>query len=224
MVLRREELFGTVHTSFLIGVDAGRQRDHSAIAVIEVHPEKQLDVSTDPETGRQHVQRMAGYTVKELHQIPLGTSYGLVVDRVRQLYWAYRGEGKVTVCVDALGPGRPLIDALQDGGLRPIAVSAHGGQQSTVDGREAHFSKEQMVLFLSRLIGLRLLKIPRRYEAMLLPEFSPYQAHTSRNGHTTYAAPDGAHDDLLCAMYIAVYWDDQQRRKPRAGTWDVLRR
>src|SRR5665213_992763 len=92
---------------FFIGVDLGKRRDHTAIAVVE------------------RVERRCGYgepefvemAVRFLERVPLGTTYPEVVAAVRETVSHPEVAGRCSVVVDATGVGSPVVDMLRSAGL-----------------------------------------------------------------------------------------------------------
>jgi hypothetical protein len=221
-MLTRDDLFVESADRWLIGVDLGQQRDYSAAVLLRIHPEMAWDgPTTNPRTRQAEMRPLAGYVVTRIERIPLKTSYVAVIAAVRAFCWEASTLGQLDLIVDAGGPGRPIYDALQDAGLQPIAATAHGGQQTTLDGAEMRASKEAMVLELRELLAQRRLKVKPRiaHADAFKQELSFYEMQISDRGHARYGAPEGQHDDITSAVYLAVHWHQQQGRRPHAGIW-----
>jgi hypothetical protein len=82
-------------------------------------------------------------------------------------------------------------------------------------------SKEAMVLELRELLAQRRLKVAPRiaHAEAFRQELSHYEMQLSDRGHARYGAPEGQHDDVTSATYLAIHWDQQQRRRPTVGVW-----
>jgi len=221
-MLTRDDLFVEFPDRWLIGVDLGQQRDYSAAVLLRVDPTQSWEGPiTNPRTRQAEMRPLAGYVVTRIERVPLRTSYVQVIQAVRAFCWEASSLGHLDLIVDAGGPGRPIYDALQDAGLQPIAATAHGGQQTTLDGAEMRASKEVMVLAMWELLAQRRLKVrPRIAHAdAFKQELSFYEMQILPRGHASYGAPEGQHDDILSATYLAIHWHQQQQRRPRAGIW-----
>jgi hypothetical protein len=97
-----------------VGVDIGKARNHSAIAIIEPEP----------------VWR--GVAVRWLETMPLGTPFPEVAARVERI--AVRARGNCEIAIDATGLGMPVVDMLRElPGLRcevtPVVIT--GAEQGS---------------------------------------------------------------------------------------------
>ena len=100
--------------SYLCGLDLGQQHDYTALAIAEYY--RPDGPTACPQYDVRHIERM-----------PLGTSYPTVVSRIHTLLNAPRLKDHVELIVDGTGVGRPVVDMLRQAGLKPVAVSIHGG-------------------------------------------------------------------------------------------------
>ena len=115
-----------------IGVDLGKMRDHSAIAVVRrpetfvrtatLHPWTVIDERRDGPAALIHMEK-----------IPLGTPYVKVVERIRQVaQHPELGAGKRQVVVDATGVGMPVVDMLRavrlGCELKPVTITGGMGE------------------------------------------------------------------------------------------------
>lgn len=92
-----------------IGADLGQAQDPAALAVAEVR------------TPEIHV--------RHLEQLPLGTPYPKVVERIAGLVDHLPGAALV---VDATGVGRAVLDHMAE--LDPVPVTITGGRYTSYDG------------------------------------------------------------------------------------------
>jgi hypothetical protein len=92
---------------FLLGLDLGQARDHSAIAIAERLVE--LNGARDPITFVQ--QTRTRIIIRHLERIPLRTPYLDVVARVRAVTQQYQGR-HLQVVMDATGVGAAVRDML----------------------------------------------------------------------------------------------------------------
>src|ERR1700693_4530057 len=97
---------------YSIGLDLGQRHDPTAIAVVGKLDARPLHV-------RQHYgsTERAGFTVRHLERIPLGTPYPLVVERVRKISEHWELTGRCNLVVDATGVGGPVVDMLRQARL-----------------------------------------------------------------------------------------------------------
>jgi hypothetical protein len=190
---------------YAIGVDLGRQQDPSAIAICETKPAFTLSGQRLPTV----------VNVTHLERLPLGTSYDLVRTRVQKLaetlYFL-----DPDLCVDAGGPGRPVIDDLRAKGVvRVIAVTSTGGtSESRVKVgpnkcEDWNVSKAVLLGALSSLVYGERLKVANSLaEARQLHiELQSLEHRVSDAGRETFTVATGAdhHADLVSAVSLACW-------------------
>ena len=177
--------------AYVVGADLGQAQDYTALAAVElvedgIHP--------------RHLERLA-----------LGTPYPAVATRIAALVQSLTGD----LVVDATGVGRPVIDILRDNGLNPVAVSITGGQSITFDGDLWRVPKRTLVRALVVAFEAGRLKVARglRFAGALERELRAFERRISARGHDSYGAVGaGAHDDLVIAVALAVWWADMPVR------------
>ena len=193
------------------------------------------------EEGAKAPKAQPSYDVVHLERLKLGTPYPAAVRRVREIVtrpelqtrgytkgWPcmgfgggitkYVGAGPTVagpkLVVDATGVGRPVVDLLKAEGLEPVPVTITGGDQTTYDGgwrvpKRDLVSALQVVLQAGRLKVARELKDAQTLVDELLRfrvKIDPLTAHDSYG-----AWREGAHDDLVLAVAIAVWYAGRQR-------------
>lgn len=190
----------------LIGVDVGKSRDPTAVAVVET------------EERREAERIETHFLVRHLGRLPLGTPYPEVVERVGRL--AFRagdiaGEWPL-LYVDATGVGQPIVDGLRDGGYHEsvVAVVFTAGEtrKETWEGicLRVALGKEYLVSRLQALLRTGRLHLPpgREMEA-LAEELVNYELRVDAKGHAKAGAfRVGTHDDLVTAVGLATQVDD----------------
>ncbi len=83
---------------FYLGVDFGKHRDHSVVAVVE---------------------RMEDHLyLRHLHRFPLETSYGAVIGYVKVLQEGWSGVN--SIYADKTGVGEYIVEDMERGGLRNV--------------------------------------------------------------------------------------------------------
>ena len=116
---------------YVIGVDLGQKRDHTAIVMVEKPYRHPLASVVDPTL-----------TVRMAQRLPLGMGYPEMVEVVRHVVGMgmragyVRGQTPCAVVVDATGVGRPVVgrpvvDTLKNSGLgcEVTAVTITGGDK-----------------------------------------------------------------------------------------------
>ncbi len=170
---------------FVIGADIGQARDPTALAVIE--------------TVADRVQ------VRHLERLPLGTLYPQVVSRIAAVVGSLPGADLV---VDATGVGRPIVDQLRAAGLDPIAVTITAGKEATFKDGFWRVPKPELVRSLVAAFEDDRLRIASglRYAAALVGELQAFQRQVTGAGRDAYGAKAKAHDDLVVAVALAMWW------------------
>ena len=173
-------------SDFVLGVDLGQAQDFTAIAVVEVD---------SPQLGLRHLERL-----------PLGTPYPSAVERVSGLARAL--PGRSALVVDAGGPGRPVVDAMRAAGLKPIPVSITSGKRERYKNGMVYLPKRELVRGMVSSIEVGRLKIAKGLPLAdaLAGELQAFRVRLTARGRDTYAAKPGAHDDLVIATALAVWW------------------
>ena len=139
---------------FYVGVDLGKRRDHSAIAVVE----KVLEYSPYASPT------MSSMDVRLLERVPLGTPFPVVVNAVRELVRSDALRGRCAVAVDATGMGGPVVDMLKRAqlGCELTAVTITGGDRQTGGGSEYGIPKRDLIAGVQVLLELGQLRIARK--------------------------------------------------------------
>ncbi len=195
---------GETRRRFVIGVDLGTMRDHSAIAIVE--PQER------PDGGEPFLD------VPYLERMHLGTKYRETVERVRSLTQRHPIAGAYSLVIDVGGVGRGVLEEFQRVGLKPVPVTITGGGATThTETGEWHVPKRDLAIGLDVSMQNRLLRIAKELaHAELIPkEAEAFRAKISAAGHDSYeAATESAHDDLVIAVALAV-WRARRSRPPR---------
>ncbi len=108
---------------FFVGLDLGKQRDHSAIAVVERLETPQLHLAP---------ALYGGLAVRYVERLPLGTPYPAVVERVRRIVGLGELAGQCCLAVDATGLGGPVVEMLRGAFTGDdIARTSYGRDKTT---------------------------------------------------------------------------------------------
>jgi len=189
----------------VIGVDIGQVSDPTAIVVTEVgRPEKQ---HPDDRPEKQHL-------IRWIERVPLGTNYSVVVDRIAAIADQAAGFGHPTIVIDGTGVGRAIHDLLRSrtgASIRSITFTAGAGEKQ-VGPYSLKVPKRDLLAALEVVLQTkRVLAIPDcPLQADLNAELHSVNFATGANGHTTYDAASGRHDDLVSAMSLAIYWGERR--------------
>lgn len=196
--------------SYLCGLDLGQQHDFTALAIAEY---------SRPD-GAKTIQ----YDVRHIERVPLGTSYPVIVSRVHTLLNDPSVRGRVELIVDGTGVGRPVVDMLSQEGLKPIAVSIHGGDAVSREYRGCvwyRVPKRDLIGVVQVALHSQRLRIAAAHPmaSTLIAEMQNYRVTIDpRTAHDSYAAwREGIHDDLVLACALACWWGEyQDKRRIRA--------
>jgi len=171
---------------FYLGIDLGKTRDHTAVAIVERgHTEKPLQV-------------------RYAERVPLGTPYPDVVERVRRMV------GHESCEVDATGVGAPVVDMLRSGrlGCDVIAVNITSGEKEGRSGNVWNVPKRDLMAGVQVLLEKRELKIARGLEVAgpLVRELTDVRMTAGSGGRMRMGADgSGQYDDLVIALALACW-------------------
>jgi hypothetical protein len=186
---------------YFVGCDLGQAADYTALAVVEK--------MKPAERGA-----LSSYQCRHLERLPLGTLYPDVVSRVRDLLAASELEDNSALCVDATGVGRPVVDMLRAAGLTLDAVTITGGDSPSFENGMHRVPKRDLVSVLQVLLQNERLQFAATMPEApkLIQEMLAFQVKISDKAHDSYGAwREGAHDDLVLAVALAVWKAERQR-------------
>ena len=196
---------------YFIGLDLGKSRDYSALAIVE-----RLCKAHSDDAARQ----VSHYAIRHLRRWPLGTSYAAVAADLVALLRQPPLHRPVLV-VDQTGVGQAVVDFLA---TRPLSATLErvvitGGQQVKRAASGAwHVPKKELVAGLLRLLQCRRLQVddlPER--ALLLEELQLFRVKITAAAKETFQAwRAGDHDDLVLAVALACWWAERHGVCPSA--------
>ena len=195
---------------FCVGLDLGQASDPTAIAVVEHHrtPLDDFAVDRDCKVITQRVDEF--FDVRHLERLRLGTTYTDIAAHVAEIM----GRPPLRECgaelvVDQTGVGRPVVDLLRRAGLRLIAATiTSGDSESRVSNDEWRVPKNLLVTGLDAKLSVKELRFSDqlREADTMKRELQDFRRHIGASGYMTYNARSGAHDDLILATALAVWW------------------
>ena len=209
---------------FYLGVDFGKKRDYSVVAVVEA---------------------LNGHLyLRHLHRFPLETPYGAVIGYIKRLQDTWRSLR--AVYPDKTGVGEYIVEDMTHGGLRNVtgvnftdtskeamatalketmrtAECPRCGWTGFIDAegeRWRNTCPEACKDSQGNNISLRpQLHIP--YDPELFAELNLECYELGKTGRILYSHPEGTHDDRFWALALAVYAASMTRtsqQKPLAST------
>lgn len=188
---------------YLIGLDLGRDRDHSAFAVFGL---------VEEDSGAfDHVlycrHRRPVLTLGALKRIPLGTEYVEVVRKLRQLVNALRAQTgyglrppRIHVILDAAGPGQVVTELIraEKMGVNVVPILITAGQESGSNGRRTTVPRRDLIARLRYLLETEIIRVHSRLQNANALELE-VAAVRPRSGQTE-------HDDLVIAASLAAWY------------------
>jgi len=202
-----------MNTTYIIGVDFGQRRDYTALALLARTMEQR-----DPLPGTTVPRAVSVYTMAQLDRVRQ-ESYEAVADSIARLL--RRPElGGATLVVDETGVGAGVTDMLRARRLTPYCVTITGAERVTREGMRLSVPKKDLVLTVDLLLEARRLRIPPELPdaRTLIEELHNFQRTVRLNGHEAYGAGtewrEGAHDDLVLATAMGVWFGETGRGRP----------
>ncbi len=200
---------------YWIGVDLGKRRDHTAIAVLERHT---FYVPTDEALQTGTWQRTT-LRVRHLERLPLGTDYTDIVCKLRELCSYCAVEDRATLVIDAGGVGQAFVDFLRQSRPRAkiVAVGITGGSAPSYSNGIQHVPKLELLGKLRVWIETGALEIaPALPDSnRLRDELLNLRREISTGGETFEPERDHQHDDLVMALSLACWYPRAPFPMPR---------
>jgi hypothetical protein len=189
-----------------IGLDLGKSRDYSAVAMVE-----RVEIAEgerDPVTFEPRMARR--YRVRHLERVPLGTLYPDVVERVRDVVQKVSACGPCLLVMDATGVGAPVLDMLRRArlGCAVVPVILTGGEKQQHGDGVWRVPKQHLITGLQVMLEKRELGAPEKSMGtkLLQREMRDMEARVGRGGGVSYGARrEGEHDDLVMAAALACW-------------------
>lgn len=193
-------------------VDLGAQGDYTAIA--EIGLQEVYEAPTHEELQKDIRKVSYRYNVHQLRRMPLGTSYLDIVDYLATVVNDPILRNPYLV-VDGTGVGLPVLQMMQDKGLRPVGICITSGYTSsewkTPQGQKIGRTvpKRDIIQNMQGIATQRALRIPETLEGApaMKEELMNFKYKLSKNGSDTYEAwRDKIHDDLVLAVGIGLWY------------------
>ena len=210
---------------YSVGLDLGQSKDFTALAVIEatdlgtgewetlghrptlISPIDGAVLMSEPITQEQTIRV---HHLRHLARFDLGTTYPKIVDHVTTLMAIPPLNDDAMLTVDKTGVGAAVVDLLEDAPINAYltAVTIHGGDEISHEGRHYRIPKRDLVGALQVLLQTGRLKIAQRLPlaATFTKELNDFRVKISDAGHDSYGAwREGQHDDLVLAVALACW-------------------
>jgi len=188
---------------YYVGVDLGKDRNHTAMAVLE-RKWYQATTAEFIQSGGRGFQGEFRYRVVGMDRCALGTPYPVVIEWLKRHLSKYHPR-VVTVVVDATGVGNPVMDFLRQANLgvsiigTVIVPNMTGGGGTTLSGYRT-ISRTELLTNLQIAVQARKFTIETkecRESQALSRELVLLRMEGKR---------PGVQDDLAFALALAVWW------------------
>lgn len=192
--------------SYAVGIDVGQAHNPTAICVAS----KIVTMAMNPTFAELNPYPQPRYEVAHLERLRLGMPYPQQVDHLEALLGrSPLNRLQPRLLVDYTGVGRPVFDMFAGRRLLRMVqgVVITGGRE--VLGNRAGWSvpKGELVSKLQALLHSGDLRITASLPdaAVLARELQDFRVRFTEAGNATFNAREGAHDDLVPALALAVF-------------------
>lgn len=202
-----------------VGVDLGQSKDPTSLAVVErvqlIVPDHLVDELQRSAPGRQRLIEMRrelpkpDFNLRLLEQAPLGEAYPAQAQRIKRIVARPQiAEHDPRIFMDFTGVGRPMYDIMRQERvprLVPVTITFQGSGTNEAGGRTVAkldlISRLQALMHNGQLHWPDTLPLAKTFRRELIDFRVSYTAV----GNATFGAREGAHDDLVLAVALAVY-------------------
>ncbi|GAB2621305.1 hypothetical protein [Novilysobacter erysipheiresistens] len=191
---------------FAVGIDVGQAHDPTAICIVS----SITTTTAKPELAALNPHPHPRYEVLHLERLRLGMPYPQQVDHIEGLLnRAPLNRLSPRVLVDYTGVGRPVFDMFA--GRRALrgaqGVVITGGRETSRTPAGWSVPKGELVSKLQALLhsGGLLIANSLPDAAVLARELQDFRVRFTEAGNATFNAREGAHDDLVLALALAVF-------------------
>jgi hypothetical protein len=178
---------------FYFGLDLGQSQDPSASIILEAHGEGDT----------------RAYDVRHIEQHRLGTSYPALVRAVCAMLDRKPLYGQCTLVIDFTGVGAPIFELFLEAKIAQIIgiLITGGASWHRETARQWHVAKIQLVGTVQRFLQSGRLRIGAKlpHAATLQRELRDFRVKISKAANETYDTREGAHDDLVLSLAIALF-------------------
>lgn len=198
--------------TFIIGADIGQRFDYTALIAVSRLP---LVVPVG--------EKKTWYAIRHVDRFRQ-VKYGGVGRRLKAL--AGMLSPSPPIVLDVTGVGRGVLDNLaeiQVPNIVPVTIT--GGDAVTREAGEYRVPKRDLVSVVAILLENERLKIGPEvpHAELLMRELQNFRCKISASGHDSYAAGsgldwrEGAHDDLVLGLALAVWYGETIEGEPGAS-------
>jgi hypothetical protein len=207
---------------FIMGVDLAQSVDFTAIAIMDHHrsPRDHFQVNDETKVLRQNADEH--FDLVHLERLKRGMPYPEIVQHVTMLL--ARDPLRPMGCdliVDATGVGRPVFELFERAGLRPIGITITSGDgYSSLAGDWWRVSKALLVAGIDARLATGELRFAADLTeaGALRNELAEFRRHLSASGNATWSARATAHDDIVMALALCVFWATHRNKRGEFST------
>lgn len=207
---------------WILAADLGQSTDPTALCVLNHRIVPGTAWIPNPKTGIRRQERSEHFDVLHLERLQLGLPYPAQVQHVANVISRPPLKDGCDLIVDETGVGRAVADIFDTAGLRPNRVTITAGHDTTQHGAKTwHVPKSILISGLDARLHTGELKIAAGLSdaGALQDELKDFKRKVSDAGRATYSARTGAHDDLVLAVAIAVWWATAAPSTSISGLW-----
>ena len=150
------------------------------------------------------------FYLRHLQRMPLHTPYAAITARVEEIVRQLPPFSCLAV-VDQTGVGRPVVEQMFHLPMTPVTITSSQTGSHDRDGwrvgKRILVSNAQVLLQNKRLRAAKGLKLVDQFVAEMLA----FRVKISAHGNQISEAREGAHDDLVLAVCLAVWWGTRQQ-------------
>lgn len=230
---------GEKERGFLCGVDLGQTHDYTAVSLIRRIERVRLLEPPELTVQRAHEESLKyggyvpggafeakttkakHYQVIGLYRFPLGTTYTVIVDQIRERMLRPELLGRTKLILDRTGVGRPVFDLFKAVDVSAIGVTFSAGNEPNRQDGGWTVPKADLVGALQATMGTNRLAVSGQIPEWptLRQEMQNLEVRLSPSGRAQFAADwrNGEHDDLLFSLAIALWYGESvQELDPEA--------
>ncbi len=181
----------------IMGLDLGQAQDYTAIVISEA-------TESTVEANRLL------HEVRYIERFPLGTPYPDVVNRVITMLETPQLK-ECVVIIDNTGVGRAVSDLFRKLQAPLVPVTITGGGTASQESGCWRVPKIDLVGAVQVCLQTERLKISRALPeaSLLVKEMLDFKMKYTQAANVTFNAREGAHDDLVLACALAVWYGER---------------
>jgi hypothetical protein len=207
---------------FVLGVELGQKRDHTAVAIVERSDVIYRERSAVTYRPFQKTELRLVF----LERLELGLPYpqivSAIVETVRRLQQpgsSWTVGPNIAVVVDATGVGNAVVDLLKAAGLgcELVPVTITGGEHESQTAWGWTVPKRDLVSELEVIYATEALLMADDLEFAdaLMEELDGMEVKPTESGNEKIGAwREGTHDDLVLAVALAVWRAKKGKKSP----------